>query len=224
MGRVGRECKKEMQRGLFISFEGTEGCGKSTQIRELEGQLASAGRKAIVTREPGGTVVGEEIRRLLQFTPEAENMVSEAELLLFAASRAQLVREVIEPALAEGAVVIADRFLDSTTVYQGIARGLGVEPVQRINAFAVADRMPELTVLLDIDSAEGHARAIGSTASEGGADRMEIQPPSFYEAVRQGYLDLAAIETDRFLVIDAARGVEEIAEEIWKAIEERLAD
>jgi dTMP kinase len=151
-----------MKRGLFISFEGSEGCGKSTQIEEMKRRFERDGAaEVIVTREPGGTAVGEEVRRLLQFTPEAANMVPEAELLLFAASRAQLVRELIRPSLAEGKIVIADRFMDSTTVYQGMARGLGVEAVGRINAFAVDECVPDFTVLLDMDSALAHERVHG---------------------------------------------------------------
>lgn len=213
-----------MERGIFISFEGSEGCGKTTQIGELKRRCEAAGAEIVLTREPGGTAVGERIRQLLQFTPDAGNMVPEAELLLFAASRAQLVREVIRPALAQGKVVIADRFLDSTTVYQGMARGLGVAEVERINSFAVGDCVPGLTILLDMNSELAHARAVGSTAEavEGGTDRMENQPPEFYEAVRRGYLELAEKESGRMHVVDAAAGVDEISESVWKALEAKF--
>ncbi|MEO0415723.1 MAG: dTMP kinase, partial [Verrucomicrobiota bacterium] len=130
------------QTGKFITFEGTEGCGKSTQIANLRASLEERGVKTILTREPGGTALGEKIRELLQFDPEGEDMTPETELLLFTASRAQLVRQVIAPALAEGTWVIADRFFDSTTVYQGIGRGLSLGLVKAINEFAVGEQTP----------------------------------------------------------------------------------
>lgn len=205
-----------MQRGVFISFEGSEGCGKSTQIGLLEARLRQNGREVMRTREPGGTFIGEQIRDLLQHTEEAENMTPEAELLLFAASRAQLVREIVAPALEAGTCVIADRFLDSTTVYQGAGRGLDPEAVDAINRFAVAEWMPELTILLDMDAAEGHARALRSSRHE--PDRMEKLPLDFFERVRQGYLDLAAQDLDRIAVMDASRSIEAIAGEIWEKV------
>jgi dTMP kinase len=209
-----------LQRGKFISFEGSEGCGKSTQIRRFVEWLRAAGREVLLTREPGGTAVGEKVRHLLQHDPEAEAMTPEAELLLFAASRAQLVREVVLPALEAGAWVVADRFLDSTTVYQGVARGLDPEAVRRVNAFAVGPAVPDLTFLLDLDSAVGHARAVAS--SGGRQDRIEAQPPAFFEAVRRGYLDLAAAEPDRIAVIDASATVDEVFAALVDAFEKRL--
>ncbi|MFV1995040.1 MAG: dTMP kinase [Verrucomicrobiales bacterium] len=209
-----------MARGRFISFEGSEGSGKSTQIGLLARRVEETGAGLTVTREPGGTMLGEEIRRLLQFTPGLENMSAEAELLLFAASRAQLVREVIAPALERGTHVAADRFLDSTTVYQGVARGLGVEEVDRINGFALGGCRPDLTVLLDMDSALAHARAVAATAGEGREDRMEKEPAEFFEKVRQGYLEVAEREPGRFLVVDAGEPPEEIGLVIWKAWKE----
>lgn len=203
-----------MQRGVFISFEGSEGCGKSTQIALLESRLREAGKEVLRTREPGGTFIGERIRELLQHTEEAENMTSEAELLLFAASRAQLVREIVAPALKRGTWVIADRFLDSTTVYQGTGRGLKPEDVAAVNRFAVADWTPELTILLDMDAPEAHRRAM--KAGDAGPDRMEREPIDFFERVRRGYLALAAQNPERFAVIDGAKSIEEISREIHK--------
>ncbi len=211
-----------MERGVFISFEGSEGCGKSTQLAELKRHFKEAGAEVLVTREPGGTPLGEEIRRLLQFAPEGEGMTEESELLLFAASRAQLVREQVRPALERGRHVLADRFLDSTTVYQGFARGLDLETVERVNAFAVGDCVPDFTVLLDMDSDEAHARAVESSRAEGTEDRMENQPLSFYEAVRRGYLEVAEKAKDRFLVVDATGGIAEIHKDICKALEDRF--
>ncbi|MAS91567.1 MAG: dTMP kinase [Verrucomicrobiales bacterium] len=204
-----------MQRGKFITFEGSEGCGKSTQIGRFVQLLQSRGLNVLQTREPGGTAVGEKIRNLLQHDEDAEGLSEESELLLFAASRAQLVREVIAPALDEGTWVVADRFLDSTTVYQGFARGLDIGAVQRINAFAVGATMPDMTILLDLDAATGHARAV--TASGGEGDRMEAQPLEFFEKVRNGYLALAEAEHERVRLIDASGSIEEVAGQIEAA-------
>ena len=202
-----------MKRGVFISFEGSEGCGKSTQIERLERRLGDVGVEVLRTREPGGTAAGEVIRHLLQHAPEGEKLTPEAELLLFAASRAQLVREVIAPAIERGAWVIADRFLDSTTVYQGTGRGLDADAVAAINGFAVGDWLPDATFLLDMDAAEGHARAVRSRGDQ--PDRMEDQPLAFFESVRQGYLRLAKENADRIQVIDASAEIERIEQLIW---------
>ncbi len=210
-----------MHKGRFISFEGSEGGGKSTQIRLLLEQLQRQGREVLLTREPGGTVVGEHIRNLLQYTPEASNMTAEAELLLFAASRAQLVREVIAPALQQGQWVIADRFLDSTTVYQGLGRGLDLSAVQAINDFAVGLVKPDLTLLLDMDAVTGHARASAASQAEGKTDRMEDQPMDFFERVRQGYLDLAESESERIVVVDAAQSIEKVRQRIDNILQQR---
>ncbi len=204
-----------MQRGVFISFEGSEGCGKSTQIARLERRLRDVGIEVLRTREPGGTVAGECIRELLQHAPEGEGLTAETELLLFAASRAQLVRENIAPALERGAWVIADRFLDSTTVYQGVGRGLDAGAVGAINAFAVGRCLPDITFLLDMDASVGHARAVAARGEK--PDRMEDQPIAFFEAVRQGYLDLAAAHPERIRVIDASDGIDRIEQRIWLA-------
>lgn len=204
--------------GFLLSFEGSEGCGKSTQIRLLRERLEAGGHQVEVLREPGGTAVGEEIRHLLQHAKAGQNMTPEAELLLFAASRAQIVREKIRPLLAAGAFVIMDRFLDSTTVYQGVARGLPLESVRSINAFAIQGTLPRLTVVLDMDSATAWSR-IGASGRE--PDRMENQPATFFEKVRQGYLDLAREEPGRLVVLDAAREAAVIHEEIWNLVETR---
>lgn len=204
--------------GMLITFEGSEGCGKSTQIQRLRARLEAAGREVLMMREPGGTVVGEKIRDLLQHTKEAANMTSESELLLFAASRAQLVREKIRPALERGAMVILDRFLDSTTVYQGIARGLPMESVMAINRFAVGRTIPDLTVVLDMNADQAWQR-IHATGRE--LDRMESQPREFFEKVRQGYLHLAVEQPDRMVVLDASQTPDTIEEQVWKLVEDR---
>lgn len=209
-----------MPAGFLISFEGSEGCGKSTQIQRLRARLEAQGREVMILREPGGTAVGEHIRHLLQHEKDdAANMTAETELLLFAASRAQIVREKIQPALARGVVVMLDRFLDSTTVYQGIARGLPLDAVRAINAFAVGTTMPQLTLVLDLDSDAAWTR-IHQTGRE--LDRMESQPIEFFEKVRRGYLDLARQEPQRIAVIEASQTVEAIETQIANLVEERL--
>jgi dTMP kinase len=203
------------QTGFFISFEGSEGCGKSTQIRLLIETLTALGREPLLVREPGGTPIGETIRHLLQHSDEGREMSPEAELLLFAASRAQLVRQTILPALAAGRVVISDRFLDSTTVYQGIARKISVENVAQINRFAAGPRLPDVTFVLDMNPAEAMARLeVRRANGDVKRDRMEEEPPSFYEAVRNGYLAIARAEPDRLRVLDASQPPETIARAI----------
>jgi dTMP kinase len=188
--------------GFFVSFEGGEGCGKSTQIALLVAKCEAAGRRVLQVREPGGTGIGEVIRHLLKYHPENGAMTREAELLLFAASRAQLVREKIEPFLTGGGMVVADRFLDSTTVYQGSGRELPAPLVAAVNDFAVGGCRPQVTFLLDLDAATGLARARARHAAR--HDRMEQEEEVFYHTVRQAYLDLAAREPERFCVLDAA--------------------
>lgn len=204
-----------MSAGFLLSFEGSEGCGKSTQIRLLRERLEKAGRKVEVLREPGGTEVGESIRHLLQHAKEGHGMTAESELLLFAASRAQIVREKIRPLLASGAFVILDRFLDSTTVYQGHARGLPLESVRAINAFAIGGTLPHLTIVLDMDTQTAWQR-IHATGRE--LDRMESQPPAFFEKVRQGYLDIASAEPERIVVVDASREASQVHDDIWNLV------
>ncbi len=204
------------QTGFFISFEGSEGSGKSTQIQLLDEYLSSVGLRPVLVREPGGTAVGESLRHLLQHSAEGREMTAECELLLFAASRAQLVREKILPALAEGAIVISDRFLDSTTVYQGVARRIPAKIVEVINRFATGPRLPDITFLLDMDAIEAHKRI--SSRRTGDPDRMEEQPAEFYQAVRCGYLDAASNCTDRIRLLDASKPEEEIAREIQETL------
>ncbi len=209
--------------GLFISFEGSEGCGKSTQFTLLAERLRETGAPVVTAREPGGTPIGEEIRRLLQFSREGHQLTAESELLLFAASRAQLVREVIAPARAEGKIVLCDRFLDSSAVYQGVARGLNVEAVRAINTFAVGATVPDVTLLFDLLPEVARARLLRRPRPVGQpADRMESEPPEFYERVRAGYLALAEQEPDRFVILDASLAKEDVALSVWNIISPRL--
>ena len=203
--------------GLFITFEGGEGCGKSTQIATLKTRLEAMGKTVVQTREPGGTALGESVRNLLQYDDAGRGMSPEAELLLFAASRAQHVRELVAPAIAEGQIVLCDRFLDSTTVYQGVARAIDSKKVDTINQFAIGDTMPDLTILIDLPPEIGLARV--HARSDGKLDRMEKEAIEFFQAVRQGYLDLAKSEPKRFLVLDGSQSVEELETQIWQKVE-----
>ena len=211
-----------MPRLPFITFEGSEGCGKSTQVSLLADRLTKANVPLLVTREPGGTPIGEKIRHLLQFAPESVAMTPETELLLFEASRSQLVREVIQPALERGTVVLSDRFADSTTVYQGVARRLDHEMVGHLNRFAVGTCWPDLTFLLDIDVETARARMMRRVRPATGIDRMEQEPIKFYEAVCTAYRQLAAREPYRIKLIDATRSIAEIEAEIWDIIATRF--
>ena len=185
-------------RGSFITLEGADGCGKSTQAALLAGALASAGREVVRLREPGGTAISEKIRGLLLDPANAE-MVPECELLLYEASRAQLTREVIEPALARGAIVLCDRYYDSTYAYQAGGRGLNEALVRMANELGSCGRVPDRTLVLDLDPATAYARA-----TSGGADRMEAEGLAFQERVREAYLALVEERPGRVRVIDAS--------------------
>ena len=208
-----------MRRGLFVTFEGSEGCGKSTQIKQLAAWLRERGHDPVLTREPGGTPAGDAIRHLLQHAPEGHGMVPEAELFLFAASRSQLVRVIIRPALDAGRVVISDRFHDSTAVYQGVARQLDPAMTRTVNGFAIGDTLPDVTFLLDMDAREAFQRLHKRDRER---DRMESEPLAFYEAVREGYLRAAQAEPARFAVLDATRTESELAGEIHGILLERF--
>ena len=211
-----------MSRGAFITFEGSEGCGKSTQVLRLAARLEQAGIRVLITREPGGTAIGEKIRDLLQFAPESFAMTPETELLLFEASRSQLVRETIRPALEQGTTVISDRFFDSTTVYQGVARKLEPEIVAALNNFAVGPDRPDLTLILDVDVATARARMMRRVRPVAVVDRMEQEPNEFYEQVCEAYRDLARLEPNRFLLIDGTQSPDEIENRIWDAVSRRF--
>lgn len=208
-----------MERLPFITFEGSDGCGKTTQVQLLANRLDIAGIPFLVTREPGGTAIGETIRELLQFASQSAGMTPEAELLLFEASRAQLVRELIKPALERGECVIADRFFDSTTVYQGVARKLDKKTVRQLNAFAMGDTVPDITFFIDVDLKTARARMKGWRRP----DRMEQEADEFYEKVRDGYLEHAKWQKDRIVVIEGWKSQEEIQNEIWETLLSRFS-
>lgn len=198
--------------GLFVTFEGGEGSGKSTQLKRLAQRLESSGLAVRTLREPGGTGVGEAIRHIL-LDPSSAGLDPRAELLLYEAARAQLVAEVIEPALAAGETVLCDRFFDSTTAYQGHARGLDLDEVAALNTAATAGLAPDRTILLDIDVALGIERATCE-----GADRLECEDAAFHERVRAGFLAIAAAEPARVRVVDASGTPDAVAERVAAAL------
>lgn len=203
-------------RGKFITLEGGEGCGKSTIMERIAARLRQAGRVVLTCRDPGGTEIGEQIRHVLQYTRHRSAMCAETELLLFAASRAQLVREVIEPSLAAGMVVLCDRFLDSTTVYQGAGRGLDAGMVAAINRVAVGTCVPDLTVVIDLDPRIGLERVRGRDLF----DRMENQALEFYQRVRAGYLELARREPSRVKVVDGSGDLATVENTVWRLVQD----
>lgn len=207
--------------GIFITFEGGEGCGKSTQIERLAHRLKERGFTVCQTREPGGTPLGEAIRDLLQHNKAGYGMSPESELLLFAAARAQICRELILPALERGEIVLCDRFLDSTSVYQGVARAIDPIEVAAINQFAVGGLVPDLTLLIDLDPEIGLQRA--RDGRDAPLDRMEQEALEFHQAVRRGYLELAAIDEERIRVLDGSQSIDHLEEKIWNAVEPKFA-
>ncbi len=209
---------------LFITFEGTEGGGKSTQVALLADRLRARGRKVRVLREPGGTPIGEEIRHTLKHSAQNAAMTAEAELLLMNASRAQLVREVIRPALAAGEDVLCDRFADSTLAYQGHGRQLDLGVVRQITDFAVGDTRPDLTLLLHVPLAVSEARRSARGPGGAGRDRFEESDRAFFERVERGFAALAAAEPARVRPIDATRTVEEVRAAVWRCVEPLLND
>ena len=201
---------------LFITFEGGEGSGKSVQARALYRRLCRLSIPAVLTHEPGGTPSGDRIARLLKWAHDAD-ISPLTELLLFNASRTQLVKEIIRPGLESGKIVICDRYYDSTTAYQSYGRGLDLEMVMTINSTATQGLKPDLTVLLDITVEEGHTRKAGKKR-----DRFEQEDTAFHQMVRDGYLKLAAEETDRWIVIDASQSRAKIREIIWQRVSRLL--
>lgn len=202
--------------GILIAFEGCDGGGKTTQLRLLAERLKQTKRAFLALREPGGTDIGETVRSIL-LQKKHSSLCAETELLLFEAARAQLVHEVIRPALNEGKIVLCDRFMDSTTAYQGGGRHLSLEAIDVMNAFATGDVCPNMTFLLDVPPEVGRQRVLQRTFS--GLDRMEGEELSFYERVREGYLRLAATHPEQIIIVDACRDKQEIADFIWEKVQ-----
>ena len=202
-------------RGVFITLEGPEGSGKSTHARLLKQRLESCGKTVLLTREPGGTPLGENIRGLLQHNHAGEPPVDRAEVMLFLASRAQLCERVIRPALDAGTWVICDRFTDSTLAYQGYGRGFDLTTLRALNAFATHDLIPDLTLLLDVSPETGLSRVNSRGLA---TDRIEAAGADFHRRLRDGFLQLAKDESDRFAVIDSNDTRENVAARIWQAV------
>ena len=201
-----------MEKGLFITFEGPECAGKTTQIRLLERHLTAQGRRCLLTREPGGTEIGEQLRHIVKHHPG--RISDETEVLLFAASRAQHVATVIRPAVNAGTIVICDRFMDSTTAYQGRARGLDMDFIARLNAFVVDGCVPDLTILMDLPPEESARRSRERETTIGLDDRIESETLDFHREVREGFLEIAKAEPERVKVVDAARPIEAVQADI----------
>jgi len=206
-------------RGKLISFEGGEGTGKSTQTRLLKAALEARGKRVVLTREPGGSPGAEEIRKLV-VEGEPQRWTPLSETLLFIAARVDHVARLIEPALARGDWVVSDRFSDSTYVYQGVARGLGVEKVRRLHEAALGSFAPDLTIVLDLDPAEGLKRAGGR--GPGNENRFERFDADFHQKLRAAFHDIARAEPKRCVVIDGGRPSEIVADDVWRVVEERL--
>ncbi len=211
-----------MARGKFITFEGGEGCGKSTQVKRLKAELEALGHEVVLTREPGGTRLAELIRGLLKEEFE-DPPCDRCELLLFLAARAQLVKKVIVPALAPGKWVVCDRFSDSTFAYQGYGRGLPLDVLRQANDFACDGLVPDLTVLLDVDPETSRTRMAGrEIATNTSADRIERAGDDFHRRLRAGFAEMAANDPERIVKIDASGTREEVWGMIWKSLTRML--
>ena len=206
-----------MTNGRFITFEGPDGSGKSTQLTLLAARLRALGLEVVETAEPGGTSIGRDIRAIL-LNAQNHHLRPTAELLLYFASRAQNVEEVIRPALARGAIVLSDRFTDSTLVYQGVGRGLGADVVRLLHTIACGSLMPHLTLLVDIPP----SLTLERTTKRAPQDRLDAESLDFHSRVRQGYLQLAASEPERVRVIDGAHDIDTVAASLWPWVEELL--
>lgn len=212
-----------MSKGRFITFEGTEGCGKSTQIKLLAERLKELGHKVRMLREPGGTPIGEEIRHTLKHSQQNHAMTPEAELLLMNASRAQLVREIIRPALEAGEIVLCDRFYDSTTAYQGYGREMNLEQVKSVIDFAVGDTRPDLTLFLHVPAEVSEDRLRSrQTNLPFIRDRFEEADRKFFERVAAGYAAISASEPERIQFVNGAQPVQNVCVRIWELVENIL--
>ncbi|OGG29681.1 dTMP kinase [Candidatus Gottesmanbacteria bacterium RIFCSPLOWO2_01_FULL_49_10] len=207
-----------MKRGFFIIFEGGEGAGKSIQVEILVSHLHEEGYSVVVTREPGGTRIGEQIRAITH-NQENVDLDAVAEAYLMAAARAQHVAQLIEPAIEAGKIVVCDRYVDSSIAYQGFGRKLGVDTIRSLNALAVNGAVPDLTVLLDVPPEVGLKRR---AKSRKGVDRLDMQQKDFYTRVYQGYLALAKEHPNRYVVIDASQAIEAVAQDVWRSVKHAL--
>lgn len=206
------------KKGILISFEGGEGGGKTTQIVRIRERLAQAGRDVVAVREPGGTAVGEQIREVV-LSSKNTGISFTTEVLLFQAARAQIYREIVIPSLKAGKVVLMDRTRDSSVVYQGVVRKFGKELIEQLNNISTQNTYPDLTFLLDVPVETGLDRR----AKSGEVNRLDMEAKNFHEQVREAYLDLARKDkTGRWVIIDTRKPLEDVEEEIWQKVEERL--
>jgi dTMP kinase len=207
-----------MKRGLFITFEGIDGCGKSTQVALAQERLAKKGTECLVTREPGGTQIGDKIRQLV-LTPAQEEISSSCELLLYLAARAQHIHAKIGPALAQGTMVLCDRFADATVAYQGFGRGVSLHILAELNSFATDGLTPDLTFIFDIsvDLAMARLRALNKKA-----DRLESEGREFFTKIREGYLALAAGNPSRIVLLQGEKSIEELSGQVIQKINQAL--
>ncbi|PWH15784.1 MAG: dTMP kinase [Ardenticatenia bacterium] len=216
--------RDEPSMGWFISFEGLDGSGKTTQIAGLAQRLRAAGHDVLLTREPGGTAIGDQIRSILHDMRNAE-MTALAEFLLYSASRAQLVRQVIRPHLERGGTVLCDRFADSSLAYQGYGRQLDLDWVREVTRFVTEGVVPHLTIYLDLPVEIGLARKQAAFAAQRGErNRLDTQPLEFYRRVRDGYLSMARAEPQRWLVIDATQSIDQVQQSIWERLQHLLLE
>ena len=216
--------RKSAKEGIFITIEGPDGSGKSTQLDRLHSYLRGRNLPVLLTREPGGTPAGEAIRKILLEPVVAHDLAAETELFLFAASRAQHVRELILPALSQGRIVLASRFIDATVAYQGYGRRLPLDMINAINEMATGGLKPDLTIILDIETEEGLRRAcsVEKDTPRGEADRIEAAGSEFHQRVREGYLAIAYEEPERCIVLESTRAIYDVATDITRYVEQRF--
>jgi len=216
--------KKKPREGIFITIEGPDGSGKDTQIDLLVTYLRSRGSSDLVTREPGGPPVGEKIREILLKPVKGHELADETELFLFAACRAQHVREKIIPAISQGQIVIASRYIDASVAYQGYGRGLSLEMIEKVNELATGSLKPDLTIILDIDSEEGlkRAKSVKKETPSGETDRIESAGIAFHNRVRNGYLKVADNDPNRCCVVEGNFPIVEVSMKIAKCVEEKF--
>ncbi|OGV82399.1 MAG: dTMP kinase [Lentisphaerae bacterium RIFOXYB12_FULL_65_16] len=210
---------RQIRNGFFLTLEGPEGVGKSTHVRLVADRLRQSGYQVVLTREPGGTPLGEELRRLVKHFGEPGAVCAESELLMFGASRAQLMRDIILPHLVAGGVVICDRFADSTTVYQGCARNLDASFIRQMHKFTIGQRWPDLTIVLDLDPEAGLGRARTRGGSDAVPDRIEAESLRFHTAVRDGFLALARQNPERVRIVRTDAPTEDVHRQIMEIID-----
>lgn len=209
-----------MSKSLFITFEGPEGAGKTTILKKIVERFQKQGIDILATREPGGSHIAEQIRQVI-LNPEHTEMDARTEALLYAAARSQHFAEKIEPALAEGKIVLCDRFIDSSLAYQGVGRSLGINEVYDINVFAIGNKMPDCTILFDLEPEVGLARIHAHSERE--INRLDVESLAFHHSVREAYLQLANKYSERIQIVDANRPIEVVVEDVWRILQTSIA-